>query len=43
MAGINFDFPEGLPPMRYIRFKTLDVWSGSNLAIYELTFFGSPQ
>lgn len=43
MAGINFDFPEDLPPVRYIRFKTIDVWSGSNLAIYELTFFGSPQ
>lgn len=43
MAGINYDFPDGLLPVRYIRFKTKEVWSGSNLAIYELTLYGSPQ
>lgn len=38
-SGIEFEFPEG-SGVRYIRFKTLDVWTGSNVAISELTFFG---
>jgi len=40
-AGIDYEFPVGTLPFRYIRFKTLEVWSAGNIAIYELTFFGS--
>ncbi|SEN86237.1 protein of unknown function [bacterium A37T11] len=39
--GIDYEFPVGTPPFRYLRFKTLEVWASGNIAIYELTFFGS--
>lgn len=41
--GINYDFPPGIPPVRYIRFKTLSLWSGSNVNVYEITLFGANQ
>lgn len=41
-AGEEFVFPPGTPPARYIRFKTLDTWGGSDaLHIIELEFWGS--
>lgn len=43
VAGVPFDFPLGIPRVRYIRFKTTEVWSGNNIAILELTFFGSDE
>lgn len=42
-AGITYEFPVGVPKVRYIRFQTNEVWSGANIAILELTFFGSDQ
>lgn len=39
--GIDFEIPVGTPSFRYLRFKTLEVWSSGNIAIYELTFWGS--
>jgi hypothetical protein len=42
-AGIEFEFPPDTPPVRYIRFKTISVWSGSNISVLELTFFGNVQ
>ncbi|GAA4304801.1 DUF5000 domain-containing lipoprotein [Compostibacter hankyongensis] len=42
-AGINYEFPPGTPPFRYIRFKTLEVWSGSNISILELNIYGNDQ
>ncbi|MFT4204222.1 MAG: DUF5000 domain-containing lipoprotein [Chitinophagaceae bacterium] len=39
--GVNYDFPVGTPAYRYIRWKTLSVFSGANIAIYELTFYGN--
>lgn len=43
MAGIEYELPVGTPPVRYIRFKTLEVWSGSNISIVELTLFGNDE
>ena len=40
-AGIEFGFPDGGDPVRYIRFKTLELWQGQHLEIFELTFFGN--
>ncbi|WP_437921411.1 DUF5000 domain-containing lipoprotein [Sphingobacterium sp. LRF_L2] len=40
-SGIDYEIPVGTPAYRYIRFKTLSVWSSGNIAIYELTFWGS--
>jgi len=42
-AGINYDFPPGTPAVRYLRHKTLSLWSGSNLNVYEITLFGATQ
>jgi hypothetical protein len=40
-AGEEFVFPTGTPPYRYLRFKTLENWSGSNFVhILELRFWG---
>jgi hypothetical protein len=40
-AGEEFVFPSGVPPYRYLRFKTLENWSGSNFVhILELRFWG---
>ncbi|MFT4094104.1 MAG: DUF5000 domain-containing lipoprotein [Niabella sp.] len=41
--GVNYDFPVGTPAYRYLRWKTLSIFSGSNIAIYELTFYGSGE
>jgi hypothetical protein len=41
LAGVNYDFPPGTPAVRYLRHKTLSLWSGSNLNIYEITLFGA--
>lgn len=43
LAGIEYRFPEGTQPYRYIRFNTLELWSGNNVNIYEITFFGFNQ
>jgi len=40
-AGEDFIFPEGIPSVRYIRFKTLKTWSSSgDVHFMELTFWG---
>ncbi len=40
--GEDFDFPFGIPPVRYIRFKTLKVWGLLDYVYFsELTFWGS--
>lgn len=42
--GENFDFPIDIPPVRYIRFKTLETWGGvTYVYMAELTFFGSEK
>lgn len=39
--GEGFDFPNGIPPVRYLRFKVLEVWGGVNyIYVAELTFWG---
>ncbi len=40
-SGIEFEFSVGTSPMRYIRFRTLELWQGQHLEIFELTFFGN--
>jgi hypothetical protein len=40
MAGEQFVFPAGTPPVRFIRFKTLNTWSGNDFVhIAELSFW----
>jgi hypothetical protein len=40
-AGEEFVFPPGTLPVRYLRFKTLENWSGGNFVhILELRFWG---
>jgi hypothetical protein len=40
-AGEEFVFPPGMTPVRYLRFKTLESWSGGNFVhILELRFWG---
>ncbi|MGV3502080.1 MAG: DUF5000 domain-containing lipoprotein [Adhaeribacter sp.] len=44
LAGEEFIFPPGTPPVRYIRFKTLSTWGGvTYVHINELSFFGQVQ
>jgi hypothetical protein len=43
LAGINYNFLPGKPAVRYLRHKTISVWSGSNLNIYEITLYGIGQ
>lgn len=43
LAGIEYIFPEGTPAYRFIRFKTLELWSGENVNIYEITWYGIIQ
>lgn len=43
LAGIEYTFPEETPPYRYIRFKTLELWEGGNVNIYEITWYGFVQ
>ncbi|MGV3761752.1 DUF5000 domain-containing lipoprotein [Parapedobacter sp.] len=41
-AGLDFDFPEGTPPYRYIRWKTTKTFGGMrSVGIAELTFWGN--
>lgn len=38
--GENFDFPAGIPAVRYIRFKVVDTWGGTSyMWLSELTFY----
>ncbi|MDQ0107562.1 hypothetical protein J2T02_002681 [Chitinophaga terrae (ex Kim and Jung 2007)] len=40
--GEDFDFPPDIPPVRYIRFKTIKVWGAlDHMYIAELTFWGN--
>ena len=39
--GVEFEFPPGTPQTRYIRFRTLEMWSGIHIQIWELTFYGN--
>lgn len=40
-AGEEYVFPEGTPPVRYLRFRTLETWGAVNaLMLAELTFYG---
>ncbi|HVI45147.1 MAG TPA: DUF5000 domain-containing lipoprotein [Chitinophaga sp.] len=42
--GEDFDFPADIPPVRYLRFKTIKVWGLlDHLYIAELTFWGNVQ
>jgi hypothetical protein len=42
--GEDFEFPLDIPPVRYLRFKTLKVWGGvTYIYIAELTFWGEVQ
>mgnify|MGYP000853792124 CR=1 FL=1 len=39
--GEEYEFPEGIPPVRYIRFKTLKVWGMlDHIYLAELTMYG---
>ncbi|GAO44661.1 DUF5000 domain-containing lipoprotein [Flavihumibacter petaseus] len=41
-AGFEYNFPVGLPAVRYLRFETLETWSGSSfMHMMELTFWGN--
>ncbi|MGF6930486.1 hypothetical protein QFZ48_005986 [Chitinophaga sp. W2I13] len=40
--GEDFDFPPDVPPVRYLRFKTVKVWGAlDHIYIAELTFWGN--
>jgi Domain of unknown function/Domain of unknown function (DUF4959)/Domain of unknown function (DUF5126) len=40
--GEDFDFPANIPPVRYLRFKTIRVWGAlDHMYIAELTFWGN--
>ncbi|WP_106830197.1 DUF5000 domain-containing lipoprotein [Parabacteroides pacaensis] len=40
--GEDFEFPAGIPPIRYLRFKIVKVWGAlDHMYIAELTFWGS--
>ena len=40
-AGEEFVFPEDTPPVRYIRFRTMETWGAVNaLLLAELTLYG---
>lgn len=42
--GEEFEFADGLPPVRYIRFRTIRVWGAlDHMYIAELTFWGKPE
>lgn len=41
VTGEEFEFPEGIPPVRYIRFKTIKVWGMlDHIYIAEITIYG---
>lgn len=40
--GEEFEFPEGIPPVRYIRFKTIKVWGMlDHIYLAEMTIYGN--
>lgn len=40
--GIEFEFDDDVPPVRYVRFRTLQTWGGvTYVEVNELTFFGT--
>lgn len=42
--GEDFIFPEDIPPVRYLRFKTLETWGYLDyIELQELTFWGQLQ
>lgn len=42
--GEDFDFPAGIPPVRYLRFKINKVWGAlDHMYIAELTFWGGGE
>lgn len=42
--GEEFEFPEGIPAVRYLRFKILKVWGIlDHIYLAELTFYGEVQ
>lgn len=42
--GEDFTFPENTPPVRYIRFKTLETWGDVNyIYLQEISFWGDIQ
>ena len=43
--GHEFIFPEGLPPVRYIRFTVKETWNGTNNTFFvqEVSFYGIEQ
>lgn len=42
--GEDFDFPEGIPAVRYLRWKTVKVWGAlDHCYIAELTFWGNDR
>lgn len=44
LRGDQANFPQGLPPFRYIRFRCLENWMGNgNLSFSEITFWGASQ
>lgn len=44
VQGEEFDFPEGIPAVRYLRFKTTETWGGLDYVyIGELSFWGKIQ
>jgi len=44
LAGDNADIPSTMPPVRYIRIKSLENWAGHSwIAIKEITFWGNNQ
>ncbi|CAL1519505.1 DUF5000 domain-containing lipoprotein [Chitinophaga sp. MM2321] len=44
LRGDQANFPDGLPPFRYIRIKCLENWQGlGNLSFSEITFWGDTQ
>ena len=44
-AGDDFTFPPDAPPVRYIRFKTVETWGPSwqNVWVNEISLFGAVQ
>lgn len=41
--GEDFTFPDGIPPVRYLRFKILTTWDGMGLVVMQqMWFYGTP-
>ncbi|WP_346318415.1 DUF5000 domain-containing lipoprotein [Chitinophaga sp. YIM B06452] len=44
IAGWEFDFPPGLPPYKYLRFRCLRTWQGHfGVCIAQLQLWGAPM